>query len=587
MADFKINISKRLGELLVSNSLITQQQLLDALEYQSQKGIKLGQVLIEKGYITERQLLEFLGKQFSIKFVELSRLEIDSEVVNLIPEGTARRYNLIAIKRNNNILSVAMVDPLNIVVLDELKLMTGYNIEPVFAIEDEINNAIDKYYGTKSSKEALDEILKNTNASEEDSELGVVNNKKDEKDDILSLESKGEAAPIIKMVNIIISSAIKAHASDIHIEPTHRETRVRYRIDGVLNPQPSIPKKFHNAIVSRLKIMAELDISERRIPQDGRIKIKMNNKEIDLRLSVLPCVFGEKIVMRILDSSGLKLKLEDLGFEPENLAIFSKCIKAPHGINLVTGPTGSGKSTTLYSALSTLNTPDVNISTIEDPVEYNLEGINQVSVNSDVGLTFASGLRSFLRQDPDIIMVGEIRDFETMSIAINAAMTGHLVFSTLHTNDAPGAITRIGMMGIEPFLTSSTLLMVVAQRLVRTICKNCKEQYEIKPELLLGLGASKSLIESNIQNGKLFLYKGKGCEKCAGTGYKGRVGIHEILEVTDPIRELIIAKSDANKIKEVAKKNGMITLKESAIRKMMAGYTTVEEVIRVTGVDAD
>jgi type IV pilus assembly protein PilB len=276
-----------------------------------------------------------------------------------------------------------------------------------------------------------------------------------------------------------------------------------------------------------------------------------------------------------------------LGFEPENLAIFSKCIKAPHGINLITGPTGSGKSTTLYSALSTLNTPDVNISTIEDPVEYNLEGINQVSVNSDVGLTFASGLRSFLRQDPDIIMVGEIRDFETMSIAINAAMTGHLVFSTLHTNDAPGAITRIGMMGIEPFLTSSTLLMVVAQRLVRTVCKNCKEAYEVKPELIIGLGASKNLIEQNIKDGKLYLYKGKGCEKCSNTGYKGRVGIHEILEVTDPIRELIISKTDSTKIKEVAKKNGMITLRESALRKMMLGLTTVEEVIRVTGSDVD
>ncbi|HOJ86505.1 MAG TPA: ATPase, T2SS/T4P/T4SS family, partial [Elusimicrobiales bacterium] len=456
MANFKINISRKLGEMLVSSSFITQDQLYEALEYQKKSGLKLGQILIEKGYITEKQLLEFLSKQFSIRFIEISKTELNPDIVALIPESMARRYNLIAVNKENNLLSVAMVDPLNIVVLDELKLMTGYNVEPVFALEDDINSAIDKYYGTKSSQEALDEILKKTQASESEGNLSVVENKEENKDDIISLEGKGEAAPIIKMVNIIISSAIKSHASDIHIEPSYRETKVRFRIDGVLHPQPSVPKKFHNAIISRLKIMANLDISERRIPQDGRIKIKISEKEIDLRLSVLPCVYGEKVVMRILDSSGLKLRLEDLGFEPENLAIFSKCIKAPHGINLITGPTGSGKSTTLYSALSTLNTPDVNISTIEDPVEYNLEGINQVSVNSDVGLTFASGLRSFLRQDPDIIMVGEIRDFETMSIAINAAMTGHLVFSTLHTNDAPGAITRIGMMGIEPFLTSST-----------------------------------------------------------------------------------------------------------------------------------
>ncbi|HOL62959.1 MAG TPA: type IV-A pilus assembly ATPase PilB [Elusimicrobiales bacterium] len=587
MANFKINISRKLGEMLVSSSFITQDQLYEALEYQKKSGLKLGQILIEKGYITEKQLLEFLSKQFSIRFIEISKTELNPDIVALIPESMARRYNLIAVNKENNLLSVAMVDPLNIVVLDELKLMTGYNVEPVFALEDDINSAIDKYYGTKSSQEALDEILKKTQASESEGNLSVVENKEENKDDIISLEGKGEAAPIIKMVNIIISSAIKSHASDIHIEPSYRETKVRFRIDGVLHPQPSVPKKFHNAIISRLKIMANLDISERRIPQDGRIKIKISEKEIDLRLSVLPCVYGEKVVMRILDSSGLKLRLEDLGFEPENLAIFSKCIKAPHGINLITGPTGSGKSTTLYSALSTLNTPDVNISTIEDPVEYNLEGINQVSVNSDVGLTFASGLRSFLRQDPDIIMVGEIRDFETMSIAINAAMTGHLVFSTLHTNDAPGAITRIGMMGIEPFLTSSTLLMVVAQRLVRTVCKNCKEAYEVKPELIIGLGASKNLIEQNIKDGKLYLYKGKGCEKCSNTGYKGRVGIHEILEVTDPIRELIISKTDSTKIKEVAKKNGMITLRESALRKMMLGLTTVEEVIRVTGSDVD
>ncbi len=586
MAEFKINISRKLGELLVSNSLITEQQLSEAVEFQKKTGLKLGQVLIEKGYITEKQLLEFLSKQFSIRFIELSQIEIPHDIVTIIPEATARRYSLIAFEKKDNRLSVAMADPLNIVVLDELKMMTGYNIEPVFALDGDIQSAIDRYYGAESSKEALDEIFKKSGIGEEEANLSVVDKKEDDKG-VVNIESKDEMAPIIKMVNIIISSAIRAHASDIHIEPSYKETKIRFRIDGVLHPQPSIPKKFHNAIVSRLKIMSNLDISEKRIPQDGRIKLKLSDKEIDLRVSILPCIYGEKVVMRILDSSGLKLRLEDLGFEPENLAIFSKCIRAPHGINLITGPTGSGKSTTLYSALSTLNTPDVNISTIEDPVEYNLEGINQVNVNPDVGLTFAAGLRSFLRQDPDIIMVGEIRDFETMSIAINAAMTGHLVFSTLHTNDAPGAITRIIMMGIEPFLISSTLLMVVAQRLVRTICKNCKESYELEPKLLLGLGMSTAMIEQNIRNGKITLYKGKGCDKCAGTGYRGRIGIHEILEVSDPIRELIVEKASASKIKEVARKHGMITLRESALRKLITGLTTVEEVMRVTASDVD
>ncbi len=584
--NFQINISRKLGEMLVAAKLISEKQLSDVLEEQKRKGQKLGHLLVEKQYITENKLFEFLSKQFNIEFVDISKVNIDEEVVNLIPENIARRHNLIAISRNGNLLKVAMEDPLNIIVLDDLKMMTGFDIKPVFASESEIIATITKFYGVKSSQEALNEILKNSMTSDED--VSVVEDKKGrEEDDIISLEKTGEAAPIIKMVNLILASAIKAHASDIHIEPTYKETHVRFRIDGVLHPQPAPPKKYHNAIISRLKIMSNLDISEKRVPQDGRSKLKIEGREIDLRVSVLPCGPGEKAVMRILDSSGLKLKIEDLGFEPENLAVFAKCIRAPHGINLITGPTGSGKSTTLYSALATLNDPSVNIVTIEDPIEYNLEGINQVGVNADVGLTFASGLRSFLRQDPDIIMVGEIRDFETMSIAINAAMTGHLVFSTLHTNDAAGAITRIGMMGIEPFLTSSTLLMVVAQRLVRTICQNCIEVYEVKPEFLASLNISRPLLERNIKGGKITLHRGKGCDRCANTGYKGRVGIHEILEVNDELRALITAKASAAKIKEVAVKNGMITLRESAVRKLFAGLTTVEEVVRITGSDVD
>jgi type IV pilus assembly protein PilB len=583
--NFQINISRRLGEMLVASKIIDNKQLNEALAAQRAQGGKLGHLLIEKGYISEKQLLTFLSKQFDIEFVDLTDREINEKVLQIIPENIARRYNLIAVEKINNVLKVAMEDPLNIIVLDDLKMMTGYEIKPVFGSESDIILAIDKFYGTKSSKEALDEILKKTGEEEED--ISVVEDKDDD-DDIISLEGKGdETAPIIRMVNLILSSAIKAGASDIHIEPTYKETRVRFRIDGVLHPQPAPPKKFHNAIVSRLKIMSTLDISERRLPQDGRTKLMIQDREIDLRVSILPCGPGEKIVMRILDSSGLKLKLDDLGFEPENLAIFSKCIKAPHGVNLITGPTGSGKSTTLYSALATLNDPGVNIVTIEDPIEYNLEGINQVMVNNAVGLNFAKGLRSFLRQDPDVIMVGEIRDQETMNIAINAAMTGHLVFSTLHTNDAASTITRIGMMGVEPFLTSSTMLMIVAQRLVRSICQNCKETYDVKPELLGSLNIRKALIDNNLKNGKITLSRGKGCEICANTGYKGRLGIHEILEVNDEIRALISAKAEVSKLKAAAVRNGMLTLRESVVRKLFQGVTTVEEVVRVTGSDVD
>ncbi|PIU20449.1 MAG: type II secretion system protein GspE, partial [Elusimicrobia bacterium CG08_land_8_20_14_0_20_59_10] len=387
-----INISKRLGEMLVSAGLITAGQLGEALELQRTGGGKLGQLLVHKKFIEERGLLEFLSKQFGIEFVDLRNLNVSAEVLKIIPENIARRYGLIAVSKSENKLKVAMEDPLNIVILDDLKMMTGYDVKPVFGAESDISAAIDKNYGVKSSKEALDDILKSTDGDAANVALVVEDLEKGGGGDLLSLD-KDEAAPIVQMVNLIISSAIKAHASDIHIEPTYKETKVRFRIDGVLHVQPSPPKKFHNAIVSRLKIMSALDISERRLPQDGRSKLKIDDHEIDLRVSILPCGPGEKVVMRILDSSGLKLRLEDLGMEPENLAIFAKCLKAPHGINLITGPTGSGKSTTLYSALATLNAPDINIVTIEDPIEYQLEGINQVMVNADVGLTFASGLR--------------------------------------------------------------------------------------------------------------------------------------------------------------------------------------------------
>ena len=399
------------------------------------------------------------------------------------------------------------------------------------------------------------------------------------------MEKSAEDAPVIKMVNLILANAIKAKASDIHIEPYQKDLRIRYRIDGVLHEQPAPPKKFHAAICARLKIMSNLDISERRLPQDGRLKVRIGEREVDMRVSILPCAPGEKVVMRIADTAGLSVQLSKLGFEPEALAVFNRSMKAPYGINLITGPTGSGKSTTLYSALSLLNTPEHNIMTVEDPVEVQLHGVNQVQVHAAIGLTFAAGLRSFLRQDPDIIMVGEIRDLETAQIAINAALTGHLVFSTLHTNDAPGSITRLSMMGVEPFLSSSSLLMILAQRLVRGICPKCKESYEVEQDWLIKLGVPPNQLQT--REGKVTLHKGKGCENCAGTGYRGRQGLYEVLEVTDTVRQMILDKASSRQIKEQGCKQGMLTLRACAIRKLLGGATTVEEMIRVTASDIE
>ncbi|MBI5200932.1 MAG: type IV-A pilus assembly ATPase PilB [Elusimicrobia bacterium] len=580
-------MSKRLGDLMVETGVISVEQLHQALQAQQKEGTKLGAILVEKGFITEVQLLQFLSRQCGIDYVHLSEVEISEETVRKVPEALCRQHVLLATGMKNKKLIVAVADPLNVLVLDDLKLMTGFEIDAVLASETDILAAIDKHFGAKGSQEALEEILAQSDQESQSAAAGVETDMKVEEEQdaaaVISMKRSAEDAPIIQMVNLILAGAVKAKASDIHFEPFAKEVKVRYRIDGVLHAQPAPPKRFYNALVSRVKIMANLDISERRVPQDGRIKLKVEGKELAMRVSCLPCAPGEKIVMRILDSSGLKVRLSDLGFEPEAKSIFEKCMKAPYGINLITGPTGSGKSTTLYSALAQLNEPDVNIMTVEDPVEYQLPGINQVQVNAEVGLTFAAGLRSFLRQDPDVIMVGEIRDLETISIAINAALTGHLVFSTLHTNDAPGAITRMGMMGIEPFLMSSSVLMVVAQRLVRGICKNCKENYDVDAEWLLKLGVPKTHIK--IENGKVALARGRGCDHCAKTGYRGRVGLYEVLEVNDAIREMILEKAVATKLKEVARKNGMITLRECAIRKLLAGMTTVEEMIRVTATD--
>ena len=582
-----VGLSKRLGDLMVETGVLSTEHLHLALQAQQKEGSKLGAILVEKGFITEVQLLQFLSRQCGIDYVRLTEIEVSEDTVKKIPEALCRQHVLMATGMKKNKLIVAVADPLNVLVLDDLKLMTGFEIDAVLASEMDILAAIDKYYGAKGSQQALEEILAQSDQENASAAAGVVTDttKEEEQDAaaVISMKRSAEDAPIIQMVNLILAGAVKAKASDIHFEPFSKEVRIRYRIDGVLHEQPAPPKRFYNALVSRVKIMANLDISERRVPQDGRIKLKVEGKELAMRVSCLPCAPGEKIVMRILDSSGLKVRLTDLGFEPEARSVFEKCMKAPYGINLITGPTGSGKSTTLYSALAQLNEPDVNIMTVEDPVEYQLHGINQVQVNAEVGLTFAAGLRSFLRQDPDVIMVGEIRDLETISIAINAALTGHLVFSTLHTNDAPGAITRMGMMGIEPFLMSSSVLMVVAQRLVRGICKNCKENYDVDADWLLKLGVPKTHIK--VENGKVALARGRGCDNCAKTGYRGRIGLYEVLEVNDAIRGMILEKAVATKLKDCARKNGMITLRECAIRKLLGGQTTIEEMIRVTATD--
>jgi len=583
-----LGLPQRLAELLVVQKLLTQYQLDEARELQRKTGEKLGAVLISKGFLTEEQFLSFLGNQCGMRYVSLTEFSFSDEVIASIPEYIARQHMLIPCQLSeDNVLTVAVSDPLNVMVLDDLKMMTGSAITIVLASESEILTAIERGYRSASAEEALEAIVHQSDVSENAADIAVEQSAETEEvvEDIRGLEQSASDAPVIKMVNLLLSGAVKARASDIHIEPFPKEIRIRYRIDGVLHERPAPPKKFHQAITTRIKIMANLNIAERRVPQDGRIKIKASGKEIDIRVSVLPCAPGEKIVMRILDSSGLKVQMSQLGFEPEPLAVFNKCMRAPYGINLITGPTGSGKSTTLYSALSNLNTPDVNILTVEDPVEYQLHGINQVQVNPHAGLNFATALRSFLRQDPNIIMVGETRDLETAQIAINAALTGHLVFTTLHTNDAASSITRLSMMGVEPFLVSSAVLMVEAQRLVRSICPKCKESYEVDASSLIKLNIPEEILKP--KDGKVTFYRGKGCEGCSKTGYRGRAGLYEVLEVTDAIRELILNKAPATDIKKLGIKQGMLTLRACALRKLFSGATTVEEMIRVTASDIE
>jgi type IV pilus assembly protein PilB len=594
-------LAERLGELLVKRNYITFEQFKKAAEEQKLKGGRLESNLVRLGYIKEDELLSFLSAQYRVPSVKLSRVEINPAVAKLIPAAVAKKYFIIPLSRVGPKLTLAMVDPSNIVVIDEIKFMTGFNVEPVVAAETEIIDAIKKSYGGggavagKGSVAIQASDYELESAGDEGSDLGMAIDETVDVEDFDALvhgavdnvevvetqtssDDNGEIeGPIIKIVNGILIKAIKIGASDIHFEPYEKSFRVRYRIDGVLRREMSLPIQIRNAIVSRLKIMSKLDIAEKRLPQDGRIKLRMGQGRVmDYRVSALPTLFGEKVVLRLLDKSALQLDMAKLGFEESSLRDLRDAIRKPVGMILVTGPTGSGKTTTLYSVLSELNKESENIMTAEDPVEYNFMGINQVQMHEEIGLTFASALRSFLRQDPDIIMVGEIRDFETAQIAIQAALTGHLVLSTVHTNDAAGTVTRMVDMGIEPFLISSAVILILAQRLIRKICSECREPIKVHPQLLIDLGVA----PDEIKNFPTF--KGKGCPICNNTGYKGRVGLYEVMAMKEEVKELILSRSSASEIKKEAIRLGMKTLRGSGIVKIREGMTTIEEVVRAT-----
>ena len=566
----------KLGEMLLKAGLVTQAQLQEALEAQKKNGGRLGLNLVKLGIVREDDITQLLSEQYGVPFINLRHFEIDQAVIKLIPCEVAQKYLVIPVNRTGATLTIAMADPTNVFAMDDIKFMTGYNVEPVVASEVALREAIDQYYGSTHAlelKKVMDEM-----AEQETEALEVL--EEEEELDVHKLEAATEDAPVVKLVNIVLTDSIKKTASDIHIEPYERDFRVRYRIDGVLYEIMHPPMKLRDAIISRLKIMAKLDISEKRLPQDGRIKIKMKlqgkNKEMDYRVSVLPTLFGEKIVLRLLDKDNLVLDMTRLGFESESLLKFEKAILKPYGMVLVTGPTGSGKTNTLYSSIHRVNTPETNILTAEDPVEFNLHGINQVQMKEQIGLNFATALRAFLRQDPNIILVGEIRDFETAEIAVKAALTGHLVLSTLHTNDAPSTINRLLNMGIEPFLVSTSVNLICAQRLVRRICKECREEVQLPSHALVDVGFNAE------EAPRLKLFKGRGCTNCNNTGYRGRLGLFEVMEVSDEIRELILSGASAIELKRKAIEEGMISLRASGLQKLREGVTTVEEVLRET-----
>lgn len=604
----KLAVAEKLGRLMVNSGLITEDQLQKALVTQKKDKGRLGSILVKLQILSEDKLLQFLSRQYGLPSVDLSKIEIDQAVTKLIQPTVVRKHLLIPFKRAGGVLAVAVVDPSNVSAVDDIKFMTGYAVETYITTESVIVEAMGKHYG-------LGGLLEKTAHTEQAEKLSMMLEAKDytlaEEEDLASgLDSEesptvnvedfdavvGSAldtidvveeqqeetfkdvdAPIVKLVNGILVNAVKIGVSDIHIEPYETSFRVRYRLDGVMRVAMNLPLKIKNATVSRLKIMSKLDIAERRLPQDGRIKLKLGKKkEVDFRVSTLPCLFGEKVVLRILDKANLALDLTKLGFEQNALDDFMRAIGSPYGMVLVTGPTGSGKTTTLYSALSQINTPEVNIMTAEDPVEYNLMGINQVQMKDDIGLNFAAALRSFLRQDPDVIMVGEIRDFETAEIGVKAALTGHLVLSTLHTNDAPSTINRLLNMGIEPFLIASSVLLIVAQRLARKICSNCKVPDSIPPQALLEAGFKQEDLNGWTPQ------KGKGCEYCENTGYKGRVALYEVMPISDQIRESILQGAMSDEIKKKAVELGVKTLRMSGLQKVKEGVTTLEVVLDTT-----
>jgi type IV pilus assembly protein PilB len=566
-------VSRRLGDLLVAEGVISPDQLQKALEEQKGSREKLGSVLVRLNYVNEDELVGFLSRHYGVPSIVLSQLDLDPDVLKLVPSQIAKKYEVVPIRHTGSTLTLAMADPTNVFALDDIAFMTNLQVLPVVASHGAIRKAIERNYDAQAS--ALSEVITELEGDAEDVEV-LDDGQAGAKVDVFELKESADEAPIVKLVNMILVDAIRRGASDIHLEPYEKVFRVRFRIDGVLHEIMSPPKRLEPALISRAKIMANLDIAERRLPQDGRIKLRYNNREIDFRVSTLPTIFGEKTVMRILDKEALQLDLTRLGFDAWSLDNFQRAIRSPYGMILITGPTGSGKTTTLYSAIHTVNSPDINIMTAEDPVEYNLKGVNQVQVNEEIGRTFAAVLRSFLRQDPDVILVGETRDLETAQIAIRAALTGHLVLTTLHTNDCPSTVARLLDMGIPPFLIASSLLLVLAQRLGRKVCRDCRQAYEADEESLVPYGH----IPQGL--GTCTFYKGAGCPTCNFTGMRGRVAIYEVMLVTQEIRDLILRNAPSAEIREVALSQGMRTLRHAGLLKVIEGVITVDEVLRVT-----
>ncbi len=571
-----------LGELLLREKVLNPEQVKSALEYQKKNDVSIWTALVNLGFISEEEIAKALSRQLGYPYIDLNQFEIYPEVISLIPVEIAKKFMIMPIHRIQSFLTLAMVDPTDLEIIEDIKFRTGLSIQPVITCGSGIMNAINKYYGTSDSlrvKKVLDEI-------EQAEETAVRVIEEEEDYDIEELVQSTEEAPIITLVNTVFIDAIRKEASDLHFEPYKKSFRVRYRLDGSLYEMMNLDMRFKNPVVSRVKILANMDIAEKRLPQDGQIKMKLklennNKKDVDMRVSTIPTVFGEKVVVRILDKSMLKLDLTKLGFEKQSLEIFRQAISRPWGIILVTGPTGSGKTNTLYSAISTLNSTEKNILTAEDPVEFHIPGISQVNIKEEIGLNFSASLRSFLRQDPDIMLVGEMRDFETVDIAIKAALTGHLVFSTLHTNDAASTIARLMNMDIEPYLIADSVILIVAQRLVRRLCQKCRTVHKLPPEPLVDIGFSKEEAKS------VKVYKPNGCSLCNNTGYRGRVGLFEALEITDEMKDLILSRAQSYQIKKQAIKQGMITLRQSGLTKIREGITSVEEVLRETVRDTE